>query len=58
VHFGHSAKFAARLQDAQAGPQPIYFYQERDLGHGRGTPLRALVQRYSRMYAFLDAVLK
>ena len=49
---------AARLQDAQAGPEPIYLSQPHELGHGRGTPLRALVQRYARMYAFIDAALK
>jgi prolyl oligopeptidase len=54
VSFAHSAKFAAHLQQAQAGPQPIYFYLERAQGHGRGTRLRDMVRRYARMYAFLE----
>jgi prolyl oligopeptidase len=54
VFWGHSTKFAARLQQAQAGERPIYFYMEREQGHGRGTQLRDLVRRYARMYAFLE----
>ena len=44
VHYAHSTKFAARLQEAQAGPYPIYFYMEHEQGHGHGTPLRTLVR--------------
>jgi prolyl oligopeptidase len=54
VFWGHSTKFAARLQRAQAAPHPIYFYMEREQGHGRGIQLSDLVQRYARMYAFLE----
>ena len=54
VHFAHSTKFAARLQEAQAAPNPIYFYMEQAQGHGHGTPLHELVRRYARMYAFLE----
>jgi prolyl oligopeptidase len=54
VHYAHSTKFAARLQDAQAAAQPIYFYMERAQGHGHGTPLHELVRRYARMYGFLE----
>jgi prolyl oligopeptidase len=54
VHYAHSTKFAARLQEAQAAPYPIYFYMEHAQGHGHGTPLRELVRRYARMYAFLE----
>jgi prolyl oligopeptidase len=54
VFWGHSTKFAARLQQAQAAPYPIYFYMEHEQGHGRGTQLRDLVERYARMYAFLE----
>jgi prolyl oligopeptidase len=57
VFWGHSTKFAARLQQAQAGELPIYFYMEREQGHGRGTQLRDLVRRYARMYAFLESEL-
>jgi prolyl oligopeptidase len=54
VFWGHSTKFAARLQTAQAATHPIYFYMEREQGHGRGAQLHDLVKRYARMYAFLD----
>jgi prolyl oligopeptidase len=57
VHWAHSTKFAARLQDAQAGPSPIYFHMEQQQGHGRGTRLSDLVRRYVRRYAFLEDAL-
>ncbi len=51
VFWGHSTKFAARLQDAQSGDNPIFFYMERNVGHGAGTrrtdQLRAVVRRYT-----------
>ncbi|HEX2675520.1 MAG TPA: prolyl oligopeptidase family serine peptidase [Polyangiales bacterium] len=57
VFYGHSLKFAARLQDANAGPHPIYFYMERSMGHGHGTGLADLARREARRYAFLSAAL-
>lgn len=57
VHFGHSAKFAARLQELQRGESPIYFFMERRIGHGAGTRKSDLVERYVRMYAFFGAAL-
>ncbi len=57
VYWGHSTKFAARLQQAQAGPSPIYFHMEKQQGHGRGTRLSDLVRRYVRRYAFLEDAL-
>jgi prolyl oligopeptidase len=54
VSYVHSAKFAARLQEAQAGPLPILFHMEREQGHGRGARVDDLVRRYDRMYAFLE----
>jgi prolyl oligopeptidase PreP (S9A serine peptidase family) len=54
VHWAHSTKLAARLQDAQAGSRPIYFYMEREQGHGSGTRLGDLVRKHSRMYAFIE----
>lgn len=57
VHWAHSTKFAARLQEAQAGPLPIYFHMEKQQGHGRGTRLSDLVRRYVRRYAFLEDAL-
>jgi prolyl oligopeptidase len=54
VHWAHSTKLAARMQRAQAGSRPIYFYMEEKQGHGRGTRLADLVARASRTYAFLE----
>lgn len=57
VHWAHSTKLAARLQDAQTGERPIYFYLEHEQGHGAGTRLRDLVVQYSRAYAFIESQL-
>lgn len=57
VHFGHSAKFAARLSELQRGEAPIYFFMERRVGHGAGTRRSDLVERYIRMYTFFEAAL-
>ncbi|MGD8862455.1 MAG: prolyl oligopeptidase family serine peptidase [Myxococcales bacterium] len=57
VHWSHSAKFAARLSRAQAGEQPIYFHMTLEQGHGSGTRLSDLVDRYARQHAFLEQAL-
>ncbi len=57
VHFGHSTKFAARLQTVQRGDAPILFFMERQIGHGSGTRRSDLVERYVRMYAFFESAL-
>jgi prolyl oligopeptidase len=57
VFWGHSAKFAARLQTATSGPRPIHFYMERAVGHGRGTSLADVVKRQARQLAFLSLAL-
>lgn len=57
VFWGHSTKFAALLQSAQRGPRPIYFYMQRDQGHGRGTLHSDQVRKLVRRYAFLEAAL-
>lgn len=58
VHWGHSTKFAARLQEASGEDDPaIWFYREQLVGHGAGTRLSDLVSRYVRMYAFVEHVL-
>ena len=54
VFWGHSTKFAARLQEATSSSNPIYFYMERSVGHGAGTSRSDLVKRYARMYGFLE----
>ncbi len=58
VYWGHSTKFAARLQEATGQGDPnVWFFREADAGHGAGTPLSTLVERYTRMYAFLEHAL-
>ncbi|MBX3268759.1 MAG: S9 family peptidase [Sandaracinaceae bacterium] len=55
VHWAHSTKFAARLQEASGEADPeIYFHMDRQVGHGAGTRRSDLVQRYVRMYTFLE----
>ena len=54
VHWGHSTKFAARLQDAQAGDAPVYFYMQHDVGHGAGTQRSDELRRLTRMFAFIE----
>ncbi|HJK99100.1 MAG TPA: prolyl oligopeptidase family serine peptidase [Polyangiaceae bacterium LLY-WYZ-14_1] len=54
VHWAHSSKFAARLQEATSGSEPIYFYLQRQMGHGRGTRRSDLVDLFARMFAFFD----
>jgi prolyl oligopeptidase len=57
VFWGHSTKFAARLQDAAVGPAPVYFFMERKSGHGPGLGLADLVRREARKHAFLRGAL-
>lgn len=57
VHWAHSTKFAARLQDATHSARPVYFYMEKSVGHGAGTGLTDLVRREARKHAFLTEVL-
>lgn len=58
VSWAHSTKFAARLQQAVGGASPdVWFFREQSVGHGAGTPVSALVDRYSRMYAFFEHAL-
>ncbi len=54
VHWAHSTKFAAALQEATSGEDPIYFHMDTQQGHGAGTRLSDLVEKYARMYTFLD----
>jgi len=50
---GHSFKFAATLQAAQAGPAPILIRIETSAGHGAGTPTAKLIDEVADTYAFL-----
>lgn len=54
VHWAHSTKLTAALQTANGGERPIYFHMDTQQGHGAGTRLSDLVEKYARMYTFLD----
>ena len=49
----HSFKFAAALQNAQAGPAPILIRIETRAGHGAGTPTRKQIEQAADLWAFL-----
>ena len=48
----HSFKFAATLQEAQIGKDPVLIRIETNAGHGAGTPVSKTIQQYADMYAF------
>jgi prolyl oligopeptidase len=50
---GHSFKFAAALQAAQSGPNPILIRIETRAGHGSGKPTAKIIEEYADMWAFL-----
>ncbi|MBI3180399.1 MAG: S9 family peptidase, partial [Deltaproteobacteria bacterium] len=50
---GHSFKFAAALQAAQAGPAPVLIRIETSAGHGRGTPTSKLIDEVTDQWSFL-----
>ncbi len=52
VHPSHSYKFAAALQQAQAGEAPILLRVRRDAGHGAGTAVTALIRNTAEVLAF------
>lgn len=49
----HSFKFAAALQAAQGGAEPVMIRVETKAGHGAGTPISMLVEEKADMMAFL-----
>jgi prolyl oligopeptidase len=51
---GHSFKFAAALQAAQAGDAPILIRVDTDAGHGMGKPVSKLIDERSDVLAFLE----
>jgi prolyl oligopeptidase len=55
---GHSFKFAAALQAAQAGDAPIVIRIDTDAGHGVGKPVSKLVDERSDVLAFLEGALR
>ena len=50
---GHSFKFAARLQEVQAGENPVLIRIETKAGHGAGKPTSKIIEEYADMWAFL-----
>ncbi|WP_299427372.1 prolyl oligopeptidase family serine peptidase [uncultured Meiothermus sp.] len=48
----HSFKFAAALQQAQAGPAPTLIRIQTRAGHGLGKPTRMLIEEQADIYAF------
>lgn len=50
---GHSFKFAARLQEAHAGENPVLIRIETKAGHGSGKPTSKIIEEIADMWAFL-----
>ena len=50
---GHSFKFAAALQGAQAGPAPILIRIETKAGHGAGKPTSKIIEEVADRWGFL-----
>jgi len=50
---GHSFKFAAALQAAQAGPAPCLIRVQTRAGHGLGKPTALLIEELADIWAFL-----
>lgn len=48
----HSFKFAAELQEKQAGPNPVLIRIETDAGHGAGTPISKTIDEYADIFGF------
>ena len=54
---GHSFKFAAALQAAQAGDAPVIIRIDTDAGHGMGKPVHKLIDERTDVLAFLELAL-
>jgi prolyl oligopeptidase len=55
---GHSFKFAAAMQDAQAGAAPVLIRIETRAGHGAGKPTAKIIETAADRWSFLAQVLK
>jgi prolyl oligopeptidase len=53
----HAKKFAAALQAATAGDNPILIRVETKAGHGEGKPTSKVIEEVSDIYAFLFKIL-
>jgi len=54
VHWAHSTKFAARLQEATSSDRPVYFHMQRGMGHGSATLRSEQLRTLVRVYTFLE----
>ncbi len=50
---GHSFKFAARLQEAHVGDNPVLIRIETKAGHGAGKPTAKIIEEVTDRWAFL-----
>ena len=50
---GHSFKYAARLQAAHVGPNPVLIRIETKAGHGAGKPTSKIIEQVADQWAFL-----
>ncbi len=50
---GHSFKFTAALQAAQAGPKPVLIAIETKAGHGAGKPMSKVIDEEAERWAFV-----
>ncbi|HAM09958.1 MAG TPA: S9 family peptidase [Bacteroidales bacterium] len=48
----HSFKFAANLQEKQAGRNPVLIRIETKAGHGAGTPVSKTIEQYADIFGF------
>lgn len=48
----HSFKFAAQLQEKQAGPNPVLIRIETQAGHGAGTPVSKTIEQHADIFSF------
>ncbi|MFT4033740.1 MAG: prolyl oligopeptidase family serine peptidase [Siphonobacter sp.] len=51
----HSFKFAATLQEKQAGPNPVLIRIETSAGHGAGKPTSKIIEEQADKWAFMFA---
>ncbi|MBX7218841.1 MAG: prolyl oligopeptidase family serine peptidase [Blastocatellia bacterium] len=54
---GHSFKFAAAMQAAQQGPNPVLIRIETKAGHGAGKPTAKVIEELADKWGFLTKVL-
>ena len=53
---GHSFKFAAALQAAQAGPAPVLIRIDVRAGHGGGKPVSKRIEEWTDLWGFTAAI--